>query len=201
MIRLRSNRLAGDERGATVIEFALILVPLCIALLGFLDLGYRSYLRSVLQGGLNDVARKASVENPEFDSDAESLEERVHDALIEKMGGLAKNGSYEVEAKNYYDFAGVGKPERLTTDKNKNGNYDAGDCWQDTNANGSFDTDSGSTGIGGASDVVFYEVTLTTPRIVPIGSLLGVSDDMVLTAQTAIRSQPYADQREPEVKC
>lgn len=201
MIRLRSNRLLADRKGATAVEFALVLVPLCIALLGFLDLGYRSYLRSVLQGGLNDVARKASVESPKFESDADSLEERVHDALIEKMGGLAAGGTYEVEATNYYDFAGVGKPERLVTDKNKNGSYDDGDCWLDTSANGSFDTDSGSAGIGGASDVVFYEVTLTTPRIVPLGGLLGISDDMVVKAKTAIRSQPYADQRQPEVKC
>ena len=176
-------------------------MPLCIVLLGFLDLGYRSYLRSVLQGALNDVARAASVESPEFDSDADTLEERVQAALIEKMGGLGRKGSYEIETKNYYNFAGVGKPERLITDKNKNGNYDEGDCWQDTNPNGSFDTDSGSEGIGGASDVVFYDVTLTTPRIVPIGSLLGISDDFQVNAKTAIRSQPYADQQQPEVKC
>ena len=201
MIRRKDHRLLEDEQGATIVEFALILLPLSIVLLGFMDLGYRSYVRSVLQGALHDVARKASVENPEFDSDADTLEERVKDELIEKMGGLAKEGNYEVETKNYYSFAGVGKPEKLVTDRNRNGAYDSGDCWQDTNPNSSFDTDSGSAGIGSASDVVFYDVTLTMPRIVPIGNLLGLSNEVEINAQTAIRSQPYADQRQPEVKC
>lgn len=201
MRRRGSFRLVADERGATIIEFALVLTPLCVLLMGFLDLGYQSYARSVLQGGLNDVARTASVEDPQFESTADTLEERVEAAIKAKMANLGKAGEYQIETTSYYSFAGVGKPERLITDVNGNGAYDSGDCWQDTNPNGSYDTDSGTAGIGGASDVVFYNVTLTLPRIVPMAGLLGLPDEHVITATTAVRSQPYADQRQPEVVC
>ncbi len=198
---MKPPALRSDERGATAVEFALVLVPLCILLMGSLDIGYQSYVRSVLQGALNDVARTASVENPRLNSGADTLEKRVQEALIKKMGGLARSGKYVVDAKNYGDFAGVGKPERLVTDVNKNGAYDRGDCWVDSKPNGAFDTESGSTGIGGASDVVFYDATLTMPRFMPIGTLLGLPETVEINAKTAIRSQPYADQRQPETKC
>lgn len=196
-----SHGLAADERGATIVEFALVLLPLCIVLIGFLDLGYQSYLRSVLQGGLNDVARTASVESPQFATTEATLQERVETAIKGKMGGLGKDGTFVIKTSSYYSFAGVAKPERLVTDVNGNGAYDSGDCWQDTNPNDSFDLDGGRSGIGGASDVVFYDVTLTIPRFLPMAGLLGISDDYEINATTAIRSQPYADQEQPEVEC
>ena len=47
--------------------------------------------------------------------------------------------------KNYYEFSGVGKPEKLTTDHNSNGQYDEddGDCWEDVNDNENYDLSAG----------------------------------------------------------
>ena len=55
-------RLRRAQRGAAIVEFALVLVPLVLFLFGGLDLGYQAYLRSVVQGALNDVARSSSLE-------------------------------------------------------------------------------------------------------------------------------------------
>ncbi|WP_243451157.1 TadE/TadG family type IV pilus assembly protein [Sphingosinicella sp. CPCC 101087] len=197
----RAKALARNESGATLVEFGLILLPLCVLLMGFLDLGYQSYVRSTLQGTLNDVARAASVEDPDLRASGDSIEEQIENAIIERMATLASGASYEVETSNYFRFSGVGRPERLTKDVNKNGRYDDGDCWLDTNPNEEFDEDGGRDGIGGADDVVFYTVTLTMPRLLPMAGLVGVAPDYSITVRTAMKSQPYANQAAPSEAC
>ena len=195
------RRLASDESGATIVEFALILVPMLIIILGFMELGYQSYVRSVLQGTLNDVARTATVETPELGDEALPLETRIENYVKERMHPLVAAGTYDFQIDNYQDFSGVGQPEALVTDVNKNGQYDSGDCWEDTNPNGTFDTDGARAGVGGADDVVVYDVTLSAPHLLPIGGFLGVPDHFNARARTMSKRQPYAQQGQPEVAC
>jgi Flp pilus assembly pilin Flp len=198
---MTARRLASDQSGATIIEFAIILAPLMIVILGFMELGYQSYVRSVLQGTLNDVARTATVENPNLGDSELPLETRIQNRVEERMRPLVASGTYDFDISNYQDFAGVAQPEALVTDVNKHGKYDAGDCWEDSNPNGTFDLDGARSGVGGADDVVVYEVTLSVPHLLPIGGFLGVSDDFDASAKTMSRRQPFAQQRHVEVAC
>ena len=116
--RLRSlRRLADDTRGATLVEFAIVLVPLCILLLGGLDLAYQSYLRSLLQGALNDVARAASVESPTITCGTGTIGARIDCAIQRKVNTVARNANYTVTTQNFYQFSGVGRSEKLTRTK------------------------------------------------------------------------------------
>lgn len=195
------RRLGADEQAVTAVEFGLLAVPLCLLLFVFLDLGYQIYVRAVLQGALNDAARTASVENPDFGTSVGTVEQRVQGAIKSQVGTLVKNGKYEIETSSYYRFSQVGRPERLITDKNSNGQYDPGDCWQDTNPNDTFDMSAGQQGLGGADDIVFYNVLLTAPRLFPLVSMLGAPENYSIRARAAIRTQPYAQQRQPEIVC
>lgn len=198
------NRLSRDTRGMALTEFGLILLPLMVVLLGAFDLGYQSYVRSVMQGALNEVARKAAVENPDFSGQSgNSVEEQIAAAIEERINGIARNGTYTIEQTNFFEFSGVGNPERLMTDNNGNGQYDAGDddCFEDLNDNGQYDTNAGRSGLGGADDVVFYEVTVSMPRLLPVTGLYGVPDTYTIKAQAAIRNQPFAIQQVPAVEC
>ena len=195
------RRLARDTQGATLIEFAMVIAPLCVLLLGGLDLGYQSYLRSVLQGALNDVARAGSMEAPDLGCEGETVEAQVRCAVERRSDMIARQASYTFEARNFYEFSGVGRSEKLVTDYNNNGSYDEGDCWEDLNENGVYDADAGRDGIGGADDVVFYDVTVTMPRLFPMAGLVGAPDHYSITAQAAIRNQPYARQRIPPTVC
>jgi Flp pilus assembly pilin Flp len=197
----RPKVLARDESGATLVEFGFILVPLCVLLMGFLDLGYQSYVRSTLQGALNDVARVASVEDPEIGASGDTIEEQIENAIIDRMATLASGATYDVGTSSYFRFSDVGRPERLTKDVNKNGRYDDGDCWLDTNPNEEFDEDGGRGNIGGADDVVFYTVTLTMPRLLPMAGLVGAPPNYSITVRTAMKSQPYANQAVPAEAC
>lgn len=199
-MRRRWRRL-GDERGVAAVEFGILLVPMLIALLGLLDVGYHMYVRSVLQGALNDVAREASVETPVFTSEGDTIEEQIDAALQARLDLLVHGGTFNVTKSSYYQFSRMGRPEKLTTDVDNDGQYDVGDCWRDDNDNGQFDTDSGRTGIGGADDIVMYEATVVTPRIVPIASFINLPANYTITVKTSVRNQPYADQPNPGVEC
>ncbi|MCA1748394.1 MAG: TadE/TadG family type IV pilus assembly protein [Parasphingopyxis sp.] len=194
------RKLRDDSRGMALTEFGLILVPLMIVLLGAFDLGYQAYVRAVLQGALNDISRTASVESPGLGGSG-TIEEQIAAAIEERVDGIARHATYTIEQTNYYEFTGVNASEKLITDFNDNGEYDSGDCFEDLNGNGSFDEQAGRTGRGGADDVVFYEVTVEMPRLVPVTGLIGVPDNYTINANAAIRNQPYANQAEPETVC
>jgi Flp pilus assembly pilin Flp len=201
MIGFRKSNVRKDERGVAAIEFAMLLTPLLVGILSFLDLGYQSYVRSQLQGVLNEVARAASVENPNIGDPDTTLEEQIQARVRDRMAGLVKSGAYTFSIDSYHEFSGVGQPEPLVTDVNGNGQYDSGDCWQDSNANGTFDTDAASEGVGGADDVVVYEVQMNIPNLTPMAMLIGGTGVFKADAKSIVRRQPYAAQVEPAVVC
>ncbi|WP_373458443.1 TadE family protein [Sphingomonas faeni] len=51
-----SATLRDDTRGATIVEFAIIVPVLIALLLSILEVGYRGYVTAVVQGALSSVA-------------------------------------------------------------------------------------------------------------------------------------------------
>lgn len=200
-MKLRS--IWKDEDGVSMVEFGFIALPMCVIMMGGLELGHQSYVRSQLQGSLSHIARLASVEDPQFIASGSTLEERILNTLEERMEPVANDAEVNLEINSYVDFSGVGKPEKLVRDVEGNGTYEEfdGDCFEDLNENGSFDLDTGRTGLGGSNDVVVYEVELSQPRLFPVPSSVGFGEDMEVKASIAIRSQPYGAQITPPVIC
>jgi Flp pilus assembly pilin Flp len=178
--------LRRDERGATIVEFALILPVMCMLLLGVIDLGYRSYVTSIIQGALHEAARMATVGGVP----TAAIETHVENRLREFSNGA----TIRTSTRSYAEFTGVKQPETITNDTAPFGVYNPGDCYQDYNNNSQFDLDRGRGGLGGAEDVVYFEVEMIYPHIVPIGSFLGGtwSDDVTITQNTLLRNQPFA---------
>ena len=98
----------------------------------------------------------------------------------------------QIESESYQDFANVSQPEPFTVDNAPFNTVNSGDCWRDFVPNGTRDLDQGRAGLGGADDVVRYEVTLSYPRLVPVGTLLGWSETETIRAETILRNQPFA---------
>ncbi|SEJ59585.1 TadE-like protein [Sphingobium sp. AP50] len=181
-------------RGATLMEFGLVAPPLLLTIMGIADLGYQSYLRAVTAGVLDKAARAASVgtlNSTQIDSYIQTQMEVIN----------AKNGTTSVTKKSYYDFSRVGQPEKITSDTAPLGTYNSGDCYEDANGNGVFDASGGSEGLGGADDIVYYQVTVSMPRLFPLAKMLGWSATQTATASTVIRNQPWANQATPTVRC
>ena len=199
------RRLGRDQRGATIVEFAVIAMPMCVLLMGGLELGYNSYVRSTLQGALHDAARVAAVENPILATDGDTVEEQVANMIKETVAHVAPNAVVDVDQKSYFEFSSIGEPEKLMTDNNGNGKYDASDedCFEDANGNGTFDPDSGKSGTnGGADDVGLYTAKVSAPRILPLDRLVpGISEKVEYTLRAAVRNQPYGQQPTAPVIC
>ena len=185
MTRVRVLRALGrDSGGATIVEFALILPVLCMLLLGTLDLGYRSYVSSVVQGALHDAARMATVGNVST--------AQIQTMVQNKLQAFARNATITTTTRSYSDYSGVKVAETITNDTVPLGSYNPGDCFEESNGNGTYDTDRGRSGTGGSEDVVYFEVTMTYPHIVPVGRLFGWSSNVTTTQNTVLRNQPYA---------
>jgi Flp pilus assembly pilin Flp len=202
-LKKRTRELVSDQKGMAALEFGLIAFPFGLVMMGAFDLGYQMYVRSVVEGSLANAARKASVEAPSFNGTGSTLKERVEETLKDEINAISRNATYTITIQNFEDFSGIGKPEKLTTDVNGNGQFDEtdGDCWKDLNGNGLYDTSAGRDGIGGASDVIFYELDLTMPRMFPLAGLIGANESYHISAKTVFRSQPYSVTEVPNIEC
>ncbi|MEH6756608.1 MAG: TadE/TadG family type IV pilus assembly protein [Parasphingorhabdus sp.] len=179
--------LIRNEDGATLVEFGLVIGPLMLILLGIMDVGYQGYLDTLAKSKLHEVARDAST--------GEMTVEQIETAVDEGLAALTlKDAKVDVTVKSYFDFTNIGKPEKLTTDVNHNGEVDPGDCFIDNNKNGVFDIDYGIPGTGGPDDIVSYQIEIETKRLFPLAKMFGWSETMKSSNSTAVRNQPYGAQ-------
>lgn len=180
--------LAADAGGSTLPEFAIILPAMLVLLFGIFDVGQEIYVKSVLQGALQDAGRSAGLESGRDQTAA--IDQYVRDQL-EPVA--ISDPTYTIERANYETFSDVGRPEDFV-DANDNDAYDEGECFTDENGNTEWDGDVGKSGLGGANDVVRFTVTVTYDRIFPLWKLIGASPQTRLQASTVLRSQPYGGQ-------
>lgn len=181
-------RLAGrDRRGVTITEFGLIAPTFLMLLLGVFDLGYTVYAKAILDGAVQKAGRDASLETGTMN--VANLDAKVQ----ENLGDLAADADFDYTRRNYRDFAKVGLPEDFD-DENDNGQRDPGECFVDTNGNGVWNIDQGKEELGGARDVVMYEVRMSYDRKFPLYALVGLPQRATLKSATVLRNQPYASQ-------
>lgn len=191
---MRSIRtLAQDRDGATIVEFALILIPFLTLIMGALDIGYQLYLRALTTGAVERAARSAAVGGLSSTQITDMITAEVRTILPTSERNNPQ--AIRVVKTNYYNFSNVGGGERITGDTAPVGQYNATDCYEDRNGNGRFDaTNGGAAGLGGADDIVYYNVTVTITRLFPIAALFGASETMSVGTRTLIRNQPFGQQ-------
>ncbi len=185
--RARTYHLVRDQGGATAVEFA-ILLPMFIAfMVGMFDTGYYLYNRTQLDGAVAKAARDSSLED-NIGQRSAVIDERVK----ELMNIGAKKAEFTFHRESYSNF-NTAKRMEPWTDTNSNGRCDANEPFEDINRSNKWDR-GGKAGQGGAKDVVVYEVTMTYPRMFPTEKILGIDDEVTITATTLIANQPYAKQ-------
>ena len=176
--------LLADASGVTIIEFAIVAPVLCLTLLGFFELGYKSYVSSIIQGALHEAARSATV----GDKTGAQIDAQVQS----RLQSFSRGATITVTKTSYSYFSDVKQPEKITSDTAPFGQYNTGDCFEDANGNGVYDTDRGKGGLGGSDDIVNYQITMTFPSIVPLWRYIGGSSNETITASTVLRNQPFA---------
>lgn len=186
-MRALFRRLRSDERGNTIIEFAIVAPVMALTMMGLGDLLHQSYAQSVLDGAIQKAGRDSSIQGG--GEKTTQLDEKVM-AMVRRV---ANDSTYTSTRRNETTFTRVG-PEAFTDLAPYNGIRDPGECFDDVNNNGVWDSNPGKTGQGGASDVTIYRIEVTYRRPFPVWSFLGQPNTQTIAAQTILKNQPYASQ-------
>ena len=180
--------------GATVVEFALVLPLFLFSVMGMMDLGLQFYGQHILQGSVSQAARLSTLET--FTGNHDALDDMVES----RIRAVFKSADVRTLRRAYLSYEDIGQPEPWT-DTNLNGQWDPGECFEDLNGSGSWESDSGRAGNGEADEVVLYEVSVSYDRIFPFWGLVKQSPKTELQAKGVLRNQPYAAGRTRPPAC
>ena len=186
------GRLRQESRGSTIAEFAVVAPTMLVLIMGSMDLAYRGYATSVLEGEIQKAARDSGMEGG-ADRIA-AIETKVKN----QVKVVVKNANFSPLRSSYTSYL-TAKPERFS-DTNGNNRRDAGECFDDVNANAQWDVDPGNVGQGGANDVTAYSMTMSFPRLFPLAGMLGWPADETIVVKTYLRNQPFNAQNVPVVR-
>lgn len=185
--QLERGCLARDNRGATMVEFALVAPVLMLTLVGLFDLSYNIYAASMVEGAIQQAARDSTIEGNT--TSQASIDARV----TEIVETIVPTATVSFARSAYTDFSNVAQAEDFT-DTNTDGDCNDGEPFEDVNGNNLWDSDRGRNGMGGARDAVLYTVTVTYDRRLPLNNFIGVPDTVTTVARTVLRNQPFGMQ-------
>lgn len=193
----RLRELGGDRRGATIVEFALVAPVLCLLLAGGFNIAHTLYLRAVMQGIVQKVARDATLESGLDVAEQARLDARVRS----QVSAMANNATVDITRAYYRTFSAAAAAQfEPYTDHNGDGTCNGGEPYEDTNNNSRWDAAGGNASQGGAKDAVVYTVKATYPSFFPLYRFIGGSGETEVIASTVLRNQPYGDQAVPAVR-
>ena len=191
MKKSRISKLRDDASGVSVTEFGLIAPVVATLMMGAMDGGHTLYMRTVLDGSIQDVARDSSLEDGSILAKQEAIYGRIRDQIQH----LNKNATVTIKRRYYRNFTGAANAvAEEYTDNNSNGTCDNGEPYVDANLNEAWDSDGGDAGQGGAKDVSIVTVTVSYPRLFPVAKLIGLPNVISLASTTVLANQPYGDQ-------
>ena len=187
MTRPSVPQLSRDERGATIVEFALIAPVFFLMLMGVFDIGYQVYISAALNGEIQKAARDSALET------GSARLTVLDDAVKAQVRRLAPNAQIDISRTAYRGYKDVGRGEAFS-DGNANGKCDNNEPYTDENDNSVWDASLGKEGIGGARDVVQYNIKVTYDQLFPLWKMLGSSQYRTIDSTTILKNQPYSDQ-------
>lgn len=180
--------LSADSRGATIVEFGLILPVMALLIMGAYDVGHTLYATTTIQGAVQKATRDSGLET------ASVAQQAIIDARVTKQVKLlAANANVTITRRNYRSFAAATNVLEQYTDSNNNGVCDNNEPYDDDNRNGTRDQ-AGISGQGSAKDAVLYTVVATYPRMFPLANMIGIPRTTTVKASTILNNQPYGDQ-------
>lgn len=183
--------IAKNEAGISITEFGLIAPVVATMMLGTMDLGHTLYMRTVLDGAIQDIARDSSLE----DGGILAKQEIINARITQQIKRLNKDATVTIKRRYYRNFTNAyNADEEEYTDTNNDGECNNGEPYVDANLNDTWDSDGGDAGQGGAKDVSIVTVTVSYARLFPMASLAGLPENVTVAANTVLANQPYGDQ-------
>lgn len=186
LLRAFFVRLRRDDRGALMVEFAVVFPILLLGILGTIETATIIFIGSSIESAVLQASRFGITGNT---SNGVSREERVREIVGEKTYGLVNMDEVTIETLVYESFADIGKPEPFQ-DTNTNLAYDLGEPFTDVNGNGQWDPDMGAAGLGGPDAVVVYRVIYDWGLMTPYMRRV-MGDSIHNVSSVAVRNEPF----------
>lgn len=186
-VRQALRTFRTSSRGVTTVEFAIVAPVFLLLVTGLMDVGHVIYAKSILDGAVQEAARSSALETGDTTA-ADAF-------VLQRVSPVMPDVTVTSTRKSYYDFSDIGRPE-IWNDANSNGTCDNGESYTDENGNGSWNSDAGSNGNGGANDVVLYTVKARFGLLFAGGLLPASWADQTLTSIAVRKNQPFASQAE-----
>ncbi len=188
------KRLRRDERGSSIIEFAIVAPVLLMVIMGLLDFSYRLYAKAVFEGVVQKAARDATLEDSATVASSTLIDTKVKEAFKDVNGSLT-DSNFSFSRRNFQDFTTAGKMEPATGPGGVCAPPSGSTTYTYVDLNNSHTWDDGAIdGQGGANDVVLYTATVTYRSLFPVNALFGAPTTQTIKASTVLRNQPYNDQ-------
>lgn len=187
------HALIKAEAGTSVAEFGLIAPVVATMLLGSMDAGHTLYVRTVLEGSIQDLSRDSALEDGGILAKQELVDAHIRD----QIKTLNKDATVTIKRRYYRNFTNAAEAEAEDfTDTNNDGECNNGEPYVDANLNDVWDSDGGDAGQGGAKDVSIVTVSVSYDRLFPMAALVGMTEQVTVTANTVLANQPYGDQEQ-----
>ena len=185
-------KFISSEDRASILEFALIAPVVMMMVMGTMDIGHSLFVRSTLDGAVQDAARSSSLEGSTSLTQQDLIDQRVASTIRE----LAPDAKVTVSRRYYKTFstAALAQAEQVIEQSPGNLKCDRGESFMDANGNGVWDADGGSDGQGGARDIVIITFNVSYKRISPMAGLFGWPTNVEMQSQSILANQPYGDQ-------
>ncbi|WP_336918904.1 TadE/TadG family type IV pilus assembly protein [Altererythrobacter lauratis] len=180
-----------NNRGVSVVEFALIAPVFVGMLLVVFEFGFAFYAKAVLQGAVEEAARTATMENTSWNALSNRVNRQVRNVI--PASDAETEISFSLDPVYYANYVDINLPEDFE-DNNNNNMWDSDECFVDRNGNSTYDTDVGLSGRGGAQDVVTITATLTYVRPFPLWRLFQLDSTQTIRVSTYLRNQPFSAQ-------
>jgi len=180
------RRFARSDDGAAALEFALVLPPLCLIIVGMFEMSMLMFTQASMEGALREAARFGMTGSV---SDPAQRQTQILAIIKKDTYNMLKDPTISFEI--YNSFNNVGDPEPFV-DSNGNGKWDSGESYTDVNGNAKWDADQGKAGVGASAQIVEYTVQydwhVMTPFMAPI---FGNNGKVHLKASVVLRNEPW----------
>jgi Flp pilus assembly pilin Flp len=203
------KRICFSQAGVSVTEFGLIAPVVMVLIMGTLDIGHELYVKTLLNGAMQEMGRNSSLEGATITSEQIAIDNKLTTIVENLIPGatLYCEGSSTLTppplphvcvTRRYYKTfseAASAQAEAVIEDPNDaNGRCDTGETFMDANENEIWDEDGGRSGQGGARDVVIITVNVKYDRLFPTAKIVGYGNQVALVSDSVIANQPYGTQ-------
>ena len=104
MPTLLNHQILHDQSGNTITEFGLIAPAVVTLLLGTMDVGHSLYMRTVIDGAIQEIARDSALEDGAILGKQEAMDYRIKQKILALNNSIDPAEDIKIKRRYYKNF-------------------------------------------------------------------------------------------------